>query len=242
MALAVGAVVVVGLGACGSEDPADPVDRADLPTRFTARITDVVDGDTVRIEGPSGRETVRLIGIDTPETKRPGSPVECFGPQASERTREMLPDGTTVGIELDDTQDRTDRYDRLLAYVHLDDEPRVGPVSVNRSLVESGYAKVYVYRGRPFRYTEAYRRAERIAQERRRGLWGRCETGAPAGRERQAAVGSEPASGACDPAYVGACVPPPPPDLDCADIAGEVRVVGPDRHRLDGDGDGLACR
>jgi len=203
------------------------------------RVARVVDGDTVKVRTPAGDETVRLIGIDTPETKAPGRPVECFGPEASARAEELMPPGTAVVLELDPTQDTRDRYGRLLAYVHVDDGSASGPDSVNRELVQSGHAEVYVFRT-PFRYAAEFSRAERAARDSGRGLWGRCVAG------RAATPGPDAASSVpgadCDPAYVGACVPAPPPDLDCDDLdAGGIRIVGADPHRLDGDGDGVAC-
>ncbi len=89
-----------------------------IPTgSVKANVVDVVDGDTVRftLADGSGVETVRLIGIDTPETKDPNDPVECFGAEATDRTEVMLRPGRTVYLERDVT-DR-DRYDRLLRYV-----------------------------------------------------------------------------------------------------------------------------
>ncbi len=212
----------------------------DPPTgELGGRVDRVVDGDTVRVRTPAGEETVRLIGIDTPETKAPNRPVECFGPEASARAEELMPPGARVVLELDPTQDTRDRYGRLLAYVHVGDGPR-GPDSVNRALVQSGHAEVYVFRT-PFRYTAEFSRAEQAARDGGRGLWGRCPEGRAA-RAGAPAPDAPPIPGAgCDPAYVGACVPTAPPDLDCDDLEGPIRVVGADPHRLDGDGDGVAC-
>src|SRR4051794_2391845 len=77
-----------------------------------------VDGDTIHVRVRGFETTVRLIGIDTPESRRPGSPVQCFAAAASERTARILSPGTAVRLETDPTQDTRDRYGRLLAYVY----------------------------------------------------------------------------------------------------------------------------
>lgn len=118
----------------------------------------VVDGDTVVLESVG---TVRLIGIDTPETVDPRKPVEHFGREASEHLRQMLA-GQSVRLEFDQT--RRDRYGRTLAYLHLRDGS-----FVNREMVLQGYAFAYVKY--PFRYMEDFVTAERSAREAKRGLW-----------------------------------------------------------------------
>ncbi len=84
-----------------------------------ATVTDVIDGDTIDVEIGGRTERVRLIGIDTPETKKPNSPIECYGPEASAFTASLLPVGTEVRIERDVVG--RDDYGRLLGYVHLVD-------------------------------------------------------------------------------------------------------------------------
>src|ERR1051325_1566007 len=88
---------------------------------FAAVVVRDVDGDTVLARAGGRTFYVRLLGIDTPETHRPGTPVECGGPQASARMDALAPPGTQVRLETDPTQDRIDRYGRLLAYVWLPD-------------------------------------------------------------------------------------------------------------------------
>ena len=205
-------------------------------------ITRAVDGDTVKVEVRGFEDTVRLIGIDTPETKRPGTPVQCFGPQASAWTARLLPPGREVRLVTDPTQDTRDRYGRLLAYVYT--AGRSGAAgSVNYGLVVAGFARAYVYDpSGPFRYASGFLGAERRARRSGAGLWGPPCDGvtdrpAPSGATR-AARG---ASGRCDPHYVGACVPLSSSDVDCDQVPGPVRVVGADPDHLDGDGDGRAC-
>jgi micrococcal nuclease len=137
---------------------------------FTGRVARIVDGDTIHVIARGFDTTVRLVGIDTPETH----PVRCFGPEASARTARMLAPGTAVRLETDPTQLMRDRYGRLLAYVYR----RAGTGgsgatgSVNFALVASGFAKVYVYGSRPFRYVGTFERAQARARARRLGLWG----------------------------------------------------------------------
>ncbi|MBK5287503.1 MAG: thermonuclease family protein, partial [Acidimicrobiia bacterium] len=84
---------------------------------FVAVVTRTVDGDTVRISGAQGDDTVRLLGINTPETHHPTKGVECYGPDASAYTDRVLT-GRRVSLELD--VERRDQYGRLLAYIYLD--------------------------------------------------------------------------------------------------------------------------
>lgn len=170
-----GTLVVLGaLWWLGRDEGGAGAGRADLPQAFRARVDRVVDGDTVKVVGGDGvgAQTVRLIGIDTPESVAPDRPVECFGPEASARTAQMLPEGTEVTVELDPGQGERDKYDRVLGYVHTGASP--GAASVNRALLEEGYARLFVFEDDPFRYAPEYRSAEREARLGERGLWGSC--------------------------------------------------------------------
>lgn len=84
------------------------------------KVIKVVDGDTLSIDKDGEKKTIRLIGIDTPETVHPTKPVQCFGIEASNKAKELLTD-KKVRLEFDDTQGEQDRYGRLLAYVFLED-------------------------------------------------------------------------------------------------------------------------
>lgn len=228
-------------------------DGGPAPVTLRGSVTDVVDGDTIKVLSRGFETTVRLLGIDTPETRRPGDFVQCFGPAASQRTGRLLPNGQDVRLVTDPSQDRRDRYGRLLAYVYKPGRSG-GAGSVNHALVATGYAKVYIYRGNPFRHAEAFQEAETRARRLSIGLWGEpCRgdttkqdpsTIPPPNAKPAPLVGATPAApsqGGCDSSYRGACVPIFPPDVDCADVVGPVRVMGPDPHRLDGDGNGGGC-
>lgn len=216
------------------------------PTTLNGTVDHVVDGDTVRIISRGFQTTIRLIGIDTPETKRPGYPVQCGGPQASAETKRLLPVGSSVRVVSDPSQDARDKYNRFLGYVY----PAGGSGargSVNYRLVAGGFAKAYIYGGVPFQYATSFLAAEATAKRVKRGIWGppcNGDTTKPASgttRPGPSGGGGTPRAG-CDPNYSGACIPSPPPDLDCRDIsARRFRVIGTDVHRFDVDGDGIAC-
>lgn len=137
------------------------------PTGGAATVVRVVDGDTLVVDLGGREATVRLIGIDTPETVDRDAPVECYGPEASARLRELLPPGTAVRL-VRDVEPR-DVYDRLLAYVHRASDGLV----VNVSLVADGFAAE-----RHLPPNTALRpdieRAEQAARSAGLGLWGAC--------------------------------------------------------------------
>lgn len=128
------------------------------------KVTKVTDGDTIHIEMDGKDDTVRLLGINTPETVDPRRPVECFGKEASSRMKEIV-SGKIVRLEYDDSQALRDTYGRLLAYVYLEDGQMV-----NRKMVAEGYAYEYTYMT-PYRYQKEFRDAQMLAQSAKRGLW-----------------------------------------------------------------------
>lgn len=133
-----------------------------------ARVIRVVDGDTIVVELNGAEERLRYIGVDTPETVRPNSPVECYGEEASNANTELV-GGTTVYLEKDISE--RDRFDRLLRYVYVVQDGE--PVFVNLWLVEQGYAQVSTFPP-DVRHEPEYRAAQRDASEEGRGLWGSC--------------------------------------------------------------------
>ena len=126
-------------------------------------VVSVVDGDTIKVRMSGRVESVRLIGIDAPETNAPGRPVQCFGPEASAKAKELLA-GKAVRLEYDESQDRRDRYDRLLAYAWVDD------VLYNEWVIRHGYAREFTYRA-PYRYQANFHAAQAEARAAGRGLW-----------------------------------------------------------------------
>ncbi len=139
-------------------------DSSETATSTVFHVVDVADGDTIVISQGCKPVTVRLIGIDTPETVDPRKPVQCFGKEASSYTKENLR-GKDVSIETDETQDIHDKYGRLLGYVILADG-----TNFNERLVEEGYAHEYTYKV-PYKYQEKFKAAETHARESQRGLW-----------------------------------------------------------------------
>lgn len=131
------------------------------------RVLEVVDGDTIRVD-LDGRETpVRLIGVDTPEKDGPFTDEECFGAQASRFTGEAL-GGRTVDLEFD--VERTDRFDRTLAYVW------VGGSLFNERLLREGVAVLATFPPN-VRYVDRFRAAQQRAREAGVGLWSACPAG-----------------------------------------------------------------
>jgi micrococcal nuclease len=184
-------------------------------------VTRVVDGDTVYVRLRGRELDVRLIGIDTPEVD-PSIGVECYGDEASSFTEREL-DGREVNLEFD--VERHDRYGRVLAYVWLDGE------LFNERLIDEGYAVVTTFPPN-VKYVERFTASQARARDAGRGLWGACPQDAPL-----PVVGQT-----CDPSYPDVCIPPPPPDLDCADVVFRSFVVKPpDPHGFDGNHDGVGC-
>ena len=206
--------------------PLPTVTLTPLPTpsatpRGQARGIRVIDGDTIEIEGG---QRVRYIGMDTPEDTSVG---ECFGEQATRRNRELV-EGRIVELERDVSE--TDRFGRLLRYVW------VGGEMINEVLVAEGFALAATFPP-DVKYESTFLLAQTHARAEGLGLWSAC---VDAGL---APTGPPPSPGGdCDPSYPDVCIPPPPPDLDCADIIyANFRTIGTDPHGFDGNNDGEAC-
>jgi endonuclease YncB( thermonuclease family) len=153
--------------------PATPSPPPPRPaTKRLARIVRVIDGDTLLVRLSSGPQlTVRLIGIDTPETKRPGVAVECGGMTAGAFMRRLAfrrGRGRQVTLVGDPSQDATDRYGRTLAYVDAR-----GGGDLGRLMLRAGWASVYVF-ANPFGRLAGYESAAGHAEARRIGVWDRC--------------------------------------------------------------------
>lgn len=148
-------------------DPRDTTSRLS----FHAVVTAVTDGDTIKVRrGFSKRYTVRLIGIDTPETKKPGTPLECGGREATSNMHRLSfkgGKGRRVKVTTDPTQDRRDRYGRLLAYV------KSARGSLAGAQLRAGWAAVYVFAD-PFAQLGSFQAAEAAARAQARGAWGQC--------------------------------------------------------------------
>jgi endonuclease YncB( thermonuclease family) len=133
--------------------------------RIKGKVTHVVDGDTIDVRSKHRSDRIRLIGIDTPEVY---GGAECGGPEASAAMK-RLAEGRQVKLVTDPTQDRRDRYGRLLAYANVIQGP-----SLQLAILRKGWASVYVYGGNPFERVEQFGRAEDGARAAYRGAWSLC--------------------------------------------------------------------
>jgi micrococcal nuclease len=130
-------------------------------------VTRHTDGDTLRIRIDGVEEKVRLVGIDTPESVKPNSPVECFGKEAAAHLARLVPLGTPVRVVLD--AEPRDRYDRLLAYVYR----AADGLFVNAAMAADGYANLLTIPPN-VAHTDDVRAAVADARSAGRGLWSAC--------------------------------------------------------------------
>ena len=201
---------------------AGEIDNIAVKSNNTLRVTKIIDGDTVVLEGG---ETVRYIGIDSPERN------DCFSDEAMDANRGLV-DGQEVRLAKDVSE--TDRYQRLLRFVYLPaGEAGVDDVFVNDYLVRNGFAKVYRYPP-DVKFSDQFEQAEQEARENNRGLWSACQ---------QVLIdGTSPAPSTKSATQISGG------DKDCKDFKTHAEAqaffeaAGPgDPHRLDSDGDGQAC-
>ncbi len=145
---------------------------------FDYKVVDVIDGDTIKIKRLDGGKIegkdkiiVRLIGINTPEVVDPRRPVECFGKEASKYMKSIA-EGKVAALEFDLSQDKFDKYDRLLAYVFIK-ESGIYPNNVlflNEKMIKEGYAYEYTY-NIPYKYQIEFKDLERWSRKYEVGLW-----------------------------------------------------------------------
>ena len=135
--------------------------------KVLVRILAVIDGDTVDIKLDGRTERVRLIGVNTPETKHPTKPIECFGPEASAYMTQLLPKGTDVRIERD--EEARDRYGRMLLYLYRDSDN----LFINLDLISRGYGTPMSIEPNTFHRNE-FVHAAALAEASNVGLWKAC--------------------------------------------------------------------
>jgi micrococcal nuclease len=157
--LAILIVVLVG-GGDSDEEPLEP-----LPDTATAEVTDIVDGDTIEVAYEGSTEDVRYIGVDTPESVKPDTPVQCYALAAS-HFNERLVGGEQVRLVFD--AERRDDFGRLLAYVYVDG------TFVNAELVRRGFARTLEIAPNT-RFADLFDRLQQAAANAGRGLWSECE-------------------------------------------------------------------
>lgn len=129
-----------------------------------AKVIEVIDGDTIVVQSGEEKVTVRILGVDTPEVHHPTKPVECFGEEASNFSKNLL-QGAEVQLEYD--VERYDKYARTLAYVYLDGK------RFNDLLIEKGFAKLLVIKPNT-KYAHTLLVKEVDAKNSKKGLWGSC--------------------------------------------------------------------
>ncbi len=127
------------------------------------KVVSIVDGDTIKVNINGTTETLRIIGLDTPETLDPRRPVQCFGKEASNKAKELL-SGKTVVLEADSTQGELDKYGRLLRYVFVDG------TDYGKYMIANGYAHEYTYKI-PYKYQTEYKNAQKSAETNKLGFW-----------------------------------------------------------------------
>jgi len=221
-----------------TKDPAIEVETTTkIATAKFYSVIKVVDGDTIAIQMDGQSQTIRLIGIDTPETVHPSKPVECFGVEASNKAKNVLA-GVKVGIEKDSTQGTYDKYNRLLAYVILEDG-----TNFNKLMIEEGYAYEYTYNS-SYKYQNEFKLAQKQAQTNKLGLWadGVCkkeDVNKPVTIQQTQPTNQNTGDYTCS-ADVYNCS-----DFSTHDEAQNVYElcggVNNDIHKLDRDNDGLSC-
>lgn len=210
-------------------------------------VVKVVDGDTLSIDMDGKSQTIRLIGLNTPETVDPRKPVECFGKEASNKAKELLI-GKKARIEKDPSQGDYDKYQRLLAYVFLEDG-----TNFNKWMIENGYGYEYTY-DLPYKYQKEFKLAESQAKSQKKGLWadGICDQPKQETKTTTPAPTTSPKP---------ASQPKPQPTTssnyicsynayNCSDFSTHAEAqaafeacggTSNDIHRLDQDKDGIAC-
>jgi micrococcal nuclease len=170
------ALALATLPGCSPDEPAaTPTDRAgaasptsiDPVTGPNAVMVRVVDGDTIVVDIEGREERVRLIGIDTPESVAEERPDQCYGVEASDEVKRLLPPGTELILERD--VEPRDQYERLLAYVYRVEDQ----LFINETLVRDGFAGILSYPPNDT-YAERFRSLETTARQEGTGLWGAC--------------------------------------------------------------------
>ncbi|MEI7027185.1 thermonuclease family protein [Paenibacillus sp. y28] len=148
-------IVMFAAGCSGSSS------KEEDSNRDSVVIERVIDGDTVEIKWQGKKKSVRLIGIDTPETKKANTPVMFYGPEASEFTKQQL---EKKKVELEWDVEQYDKYDRLLAYVWLDGE------LFNSTLVKEGYARISTFPPN-VKYADRFKKDQEEARKQEKGIW-----------------------------------------------------------------------
>jgi micrococcal nuclease len=160
-------LIITGVGYYAARHPQQTAQVAATVPAGSYRVVEFVDGDTIKVDMNGKVETIRMIGMDTPETHDPRKPVECFGQAAAAHTKELIGSGP-VRLEADQLSTNRDRYDRLLRYVYTSDNKLVEAEDIH-----DGFAFAYV--SFPFSKLDQFQALEKEAREANRGLWSGCK-------------------------------------------------------------------
>lgn len=163
---AVASLLVLLFGWLATKNPELFNQFNDIPPPGTYRVVQIEDGDTITVDMNGTDEQIRFVGIDTPETRDPRKPVQCFGKAASNFTKQLVGDGP-VRLVADPLSTNRDRYNRLLRYIYLTDGRLV-----QTELLKEGYA--FAYTSFPFTKSEEFLNYQRMAREQNKGLWSQC--------------------------------------------------------------------
>lgn len=144
----------------------DAADQAEQTQPGLYRVSRFVDGDTVVVDMNGHEEKVRFVGVDTPETHKPNTPVQCYGPAAAAFTKTVI-GSQKLRLVSDPLSTDRDRYGRLLRYVYLPDGRLL-----NQELIKTGHGFYYPYF--PFTKSKQFSADQAAAQAANRGLWGNC--------------------------------------------------------------------
>ncbi len=145
-----------------SPSPTSQIDNQNNNETFN--VVSITDGDTLKVHIDGKTETVRIVGINTPETVDPRKKPECFGREASDKLKSLLT-GQKVELEIDKTQSNRDKYGRLLRFVKLDGK------DVGLQMIQEGYAYESLFSSVPHKYYAQYVEAQKSAQSNKVGLW-----------------------------------------------------------------------
>jgi len=132
-----------------------------IPNTYTAKVVRIIDGDTFEATVGGKLHKIRLMGIDTPESKKKGTPVECYAKEAEQKLTELI-DNKTITLETEGIP--YGMYGRIIAYAEVDG------IDIGKTLIKEGYAEVYTKS--PFERMDEYRAAEEEARNKDKGLWG----------------------------------------------------------------------
>lgn len=141
-----------------------PTETQVIRENIDSTVVKVIDGDTINVQANGQAYTIRLIGIDSPETVDPRKTVQCFGKEASDFAKKNLLN-QKVRLESDTSQGDKDKYNRLLRYVFLSDG-----TLFNKIMLEQGYAQEYTY-NTPYKYRDEFIAAQLYAKNNNLGLW-----------------------------------------------------------------------